>query len=419
MIPSCKTCAWETENGTIDLSQTVTEMSALVGVDRASIYRHLAHKDVVLEQPIQVAATYSWELGDKDFEGNSPTREKPATSNDVENFLRERGLNPDEWDYTFRFSEWEQSSKTAGLTTLHAFRVAGKRKQVKNEQKWEQAYIDRIAAFKPVKIDSTASQESLVIVPTDFQIGKVDVDGGTFETIDSVMNSFHRIAEYAKQHKPREICIIEAGDIIENIYNVSSQLGTNDLGLPHQVALAYELMLTGIQLLAPLAPSIKYITVPSNHGTHRLGPKSPAGAVHDDWGVMLGHILKTSVKLSPGLDHVEVIMPAPFIESVAFETSGSSIGVVHGHQASSPDRIGEWWAKQTHGNMPVAPARILVAGHWHSMRVQQSGDARWVFVGPTSDRGSSWYTNKTGEKSTTGMLGFKTNNNTWSDIQIF
>ena len=36
-------------------------------------------------------------------------------------------------------------------------------------------------------------------------------------------------------------------------------------------------MLTGIQMLAPLAPSPKYAWVSSNHGAHRIGPKSPAG----------------------------------------------------------------------------------------------------------------------------------------------
>ncbi len=421
--PSCKTCAWEIANNqTVDRSKTYAAWSQIVGVGHSSIGRHLDHSAKPTPGPeVQAGSpgdSYKWEFSETSFDGNSPATEKELGANDVEKFLLEKGLNPAEWDYQFRFSEWEQFSGKSGSRMLHAFRVSGKRKGGKDDRKWEKAYIDRIHAFKPVKIAPTASEESFVVVPTDFQIGKVDWNGGSSQTVEQVMASFHKAAEYCIEHKPAEIVIIDAGDIVENIYNTSSQLGTNDLGLPSQVSVAYELMLAGIQLLAPLAPSIKYVAVTSNHGTHRLGPKSPAGAVHEDWGILLAKILKTSAKLAPALSHLEVILPENYTESLAFETSGTAIGVVHGHQAAGPDKLGEWWARQTHGNMPVARARILITGHWHSFRVYQSGDARWVFVGPASDRGSSWFTNARGEQSQSGMLAFKTSNNVWSDIQI-
>ena len=421
--PSCKTCAWVIANSqTVDRSKTYAAWAQIVGVGHSSIGRHFDHSAKPTPgQNIQAGSpgdSYKWEFSESSFDGNSPATDKELSSNDVEKFLIEKGLNPDEWDYQFRFSEWEQHSQKTGTRMLHAFRVSGKRKGGKDDRKWEQAYIDRIHSFKAVKIDSTASKESFVVVPTDFQIGKVDWNGGSSQTVEQVMASFHKAADYCREHKPAEIVIIDAGDIVENIYNTSSQLGTNDLGLPSQVSVAYELMLAGIQLLAPLAPSIKYVAVTSNHGTHRLGPKSTAGAVHEDCGILLAKILKTSAKLAPALAHLEVILPENYTESLAFETSGTVIGVVHGHQAAGPDKLGEWWARQTHGNMPVAPARILVTGHWHSFRVYQSGDARWVFVGPASDRGSSWFTNARGEQSQSGMLAFKTSNNVWSDIQI-
>lgn len=68
--------------------------------------------------------------------------------------------------------------------------------------------------------------------------------------------------------------------------------------------------------------------------------------------------------------------------------------------------------------MPTGDARILIAGHWHSLRVQQSGDARWIITGPSSDRGSSWYTNARGESSKSGMLSFLTADNQWSNLRI-
>ena len=419
----CKSCAWEaTTGGKVDYSKSAKQWASELNIGKSSINRHRDHRPEYKSEATHVdqvpVGTYRWDVGADQFDGNSPASDKELSVNDVEQFLQSKGLNPEEWDYQFRFSEWEQYSQKNGMRMLHAFRVSGKRKTGKDDRKWEQAYIDRIKAFKPVKIEPTASKESFIVVPTDFQIGKVDWNGGSSQTVEQVMASFHAAAEYCRTHKPAEIVIIDAGDIVENIYNTSSQLGTNDLGLPSQVSVAYELMLEGIQILAPLAPRIKYVAVTSNHGTHRIGPKSPANAVHEDWGILLAKILKASAKLAPALSHLEVILPENFVESLAFETSGTTIGVVHGHQASGPDKIGEWWARQTHGNMPTSIARILITGHWHSFRVYQSGDARWIFVGPSSDRGSSWYTNSRGEQSQSGMLAFRTQNNVWTDIQI-
>lgn len=422
VLQGCKSCAYEKQHQVVvDRSRTQKEWASVIGCGASSIGRHWEHSDA--KNAITTASPkgkYKWEFSESDFDGNSAPYDREVTSNDVEDFLRSKGLNPDDWDYSFRFSEWEQRTKNGQTHTLHAFRVSGRRKQ----SAITAANLDHLTDYlrswelppaKPV----TVSDSSFVLIPTDFQIGKVDWNGGTPETIDQVMQSFANAGHFAVEHKPKEIVLIDAGDIVENIYSTSSQLGTNDLGLPHQVAAAFELMLAGIKLLAPLSPSLKYVCVPSNHGAHRLAPKSPAGAVHEDWGIMLAKILRTAVKLSPALAHVEVIIPDDYHDSLAFDTAGTCIGVVHGHQTGSPDKIGDWWRGQSHGNMPTARARILVTGHWHSLRVQQSGDARYIIVGAASDRGSSWFTNNRGERSDSGIVGFTTRRNDWADLQIF
>ena len=420
-LQGCKTCAYENETGiAVDRSKTQKVWASIIGIGQSSIGRHWEHSDKNAKTTESPTGSYKWEFSESDFDGNSPAYDREISSNDVEDFLRTKGLNPDEWDYTFRFSEWEQRSKDGGVHTLHAFRVTGRRKATPVSA----ANLDYITEYMrtwelPKAETRFISDSSFVLIPTDFQIGKVDWNGGTPETIDQVMSSFARAGQFAVDTKPKEIVLIDAGDIVENIYSTSSQLGTNDLGLPHQVAAAFELMLAGIKLLAPLSPSLKYVCVPSNHGSHRLAPKSPAGAVHEDWGIMLAKIIRTAVKLSPSLQHVEVIIPDDYHDSLSFTTAETCIGVVHGHQTGSPDKIGDWWKGQSHGNMPTARARILVTGHWHSLRVQQSGDARYIIVGAASDRGSSWFTNNRGERSDSGIVGFTTRRNDWADLQIF
>lgn len=412
----CLTCLYEQQTGRVlDNSKSSTEWAKIVGVGATSIKRHFANhvvggKTAPVSEPDITNTGYNWSLGETDFDGTSRPTEDELTQNDVEKFIKEKGLNPNEWDYSWRFSEWEQNSKTDGLKTLHAFKVSGKRKtKTARELIDPKEFQDILDGFvyKPKKIDALTS---LVLVATDFQLGKTDWNGGHEETIRQVLESFHKAAEFAKEKNVDEIVVVDAGDIIENIYNTSSQLATNSLSLPAQISQAFKLVLTGLKILSEVT-TVRYVAVTSNHGAHRIGMKQMGGNVQDDWGIALADMIRDSTE-------VEVITPDPFHESLIFETSGSIIGVVHGHQAGSPEKIGEWWKGQSHGNMPTGQARILISGHWHSFRMYQSGDSRWVFVGPSSDRGSSWFTNAKGEWSESGMLAFLTRDNLWADPKI-
>lgn len=287
------------------------------------------------------------------------------------------------------------------------------------EAEEHQSILDRIAGFVYAPPAKAKNNASLIVMPTDLQVGKVDWNGNTDDTVAQALESFAKAAEFAREFKPAEICMVDAGDPIENIYNTSSQLGTNDKDLVAQVEFAHHIFLSGIQMLAPYAPKLRYAAVSSNHGAQRLAAKSPAGDAHADYGLGIAKMIRRALTLNPeAFQHVTVQTPEPYMESLYFQTSGSDIGVVHGHQASGADKIGEWWRGQSHGNMPVAKARILLAGHWHSLRYYQSGDSRHVFVGPASDRGSSWFTNLRGESSASGMLSFTTANNEWDNLAI-
>lgn len=322
---------------------------------------------------------------------------------------------------TVRMSSWQQSKRTEtgdrDVITLYSYRARFTR--ITRDTALFESALDRIKGFQFIPAEKALNPETLIVMPSDLQVGKVDWNGGTAETECQALESFAATAEFAREFRPAEICIVDAGDPIENIYSTSSQLGTNDLDLPGQIEIAHHIFLTGIEMLAPLAPSIRYAAVSSNHGQQRLGPKSPAGDAHADYGLGIAKMIRRGLKLNPeAFGHVTVQTPDPYMESLYFETSGSHIGVVHGHQASSADKLGEWWKGQSHGNMPVSQARILLVGHWHSLRYYQSGDARHVFVGPASDRGSSWFTNTRGESSDSGMLTFTTANNAWDNLRI-
>jgi len=341
-------------------------------------------------------------------------RHRPVTLEDARDWIRSTGDNPDDYTLSIRSIAYGE-----GLFSNRMSAVPKRKKAEATEVVDLPELLERVKGFTYIPAPKATGDQSLVVVPTDLQVGKVDWNGRTEDTIAQALTSFHRAAEIAKETRPAEIVMVDAGDPIENIYSTSSQLGTNDRDLPHQVEAAAHILLSGIEILAPLAPKLRYTAVSSNHGAHRLGPKSPAGDVHADYGIVIAKMIGRALTLNrAAFGHVTVQTPDPYHESLVFDTSGSRIGVVHGHQAGSPDKIGEWWKGQSHGRMPTGDARILIAGHFHSLRVQQSGDARWIMVGPASDRGSSWFTNSRGESSQSGMMSFLTRDNEWDSLKI-
>lgn len=342
--------------------------------------------------------------------------DEPWGEDDFRDFLRQRGTDPDTVTFTW------------GWTTNPAGGVWNKLNNVrkKGEGKGESATLDPEVVFEAARnfhyVPFRAGirpPRSLVILATDLQTGKTDRAGNHVETINQCLQSFARAAEFVKENPVQEIVIVDAGDIVENTFNTPEQIATNSLDLPHQIVEAAYVMQRGIQMLAPLAPSIRYAAVSSNHGQYRTGFKQAGGNAHADFGIAIAKLLQNAFELNPqAYSHITVQTPEPYMESLSFETSGTKIGVVHGHQSSSADKMGDWWKGQSHGRLPTADADHLLVGHWHSARVQQSGDARWIFIGSASDRGSSWFTNLKGEQSKSGMLTYTTADGDWADLRI-
>lgn len=266
-----------------------------------------------------------------------------------------------------------------------------------------------------------ATGTTRVLCVSDLQIGKAhEVLGGTPELIQRVMASFHSFVTQCTLLPTDEIVIADLGDIIEGFGNTKSQAQTNDTDLTTQIRTARRLLIEIIKMCVNLAPKITYVSVPSNHCQVRAeGSKDLASTTDNDWGLEISHQIEDALGDRPGFEHVEFVRPARIQEAVTIQTGGTTVGFVHGHQARSPEKIGEWWKGQSHGRRSnLHNADLLIHGHYHSLRVTQSGDARWVFGTPTSDGGSTWFTNTTGEQSVTGMLTFTLTNGKWSDLEI-
>lgn len=270
---------------------------------------------------------------------------------------------------------------------------------------------------KPQKVRGGAAR---LVCLADWQLGKVDTNGGSKETIERVLNGVHKVAAMLQAEPASELVVADLGDILENFQNTRSQAQTNDLDLTSQMRAARRLLIEVFKVLAPLAPRITFVSVPSNHCQVRAeGSKDLASTVDNDYGLELHEQLKDVFADRKEFAHVRFVRPVSLEEAVTIESGGAVVGFTHGHQVRGADGVAPWWKGQSHGRRSnLHNADYLVHGHHHNFRLSQSGDARWLIGTPSADPGSTWFTNNTGEQSTAGTLTFVLEAGQWRDMRI-
>lgn len=416
-VIQCVACLWERESGRqIDETMSNVKWGKEIGVSEGSIRRHKTH---ATRDDEEVPQSDGYRFDSDGVKGTVVIEKRADRIIPLSEWLEDlasqldrigSGRTVEDFTYSIGHSVWTQHTRAQVTKTLYANKFTATLKSTKQRAEDALESIDWAAASKfiegftyiPAKRDFLI--DTAVLQPTDEQWGKTDYAGGTPQTEERVLNSYSSFVDYIKEYRPREVLIARTGDGIENFCSVGNQRDTNDLDLPHMVVQSFKMDAKGLAMIAPHVEYVKDARVPSNHGRWRTGMKADAGNPHADFGIAVGRQIEETQRIFDILPNVEVVFPESLMESMTVQMSTLRLGLVHGHQVASPDKLGEWWSKQDHGRMPTWDADILFAGHFHSYRTYQSGDGRWVIVGPASDPGSSWYSNLKGERATSGML---------------
>jgi hypothetical protein len=341
-----------------------------------------------------------------------PPRSDLDAPTDVEGFLRDAGINPDEIEIVGepRVSRW-QVARPFPLDPMWMTSV--RIRWVKRNAVINLPLLYALAKkTKPVTPKQVESGKALVILWSDLQVGKVDHRGGVDAMIHRVAQTQLALIKKVKSVKPERIIFCDVGDTIENFGNAADlhQLQSNDLSIMQQVDLATSFAWESLKELSKYAP-ITYLSVGSNHCQWRVN-KQRVGKATDDWGI---HIGRTLARLAHevGLD-ITFHEPAPHDESLALDVFGDGyhvLGMVHGHQANNPNTVPDWWRKQAFGKQPVQAATVLISGHFHHLRVvelgsTQRGSSRYWVQASTLDNGSNWWRTSQGEDSQPGLVCF-------------
>ncbi len=315
-----------------------------------------------------------------------------------------------EWRTSYKFNIRKKNPSTFDLAVLFS--------EVK------QAVDYRLAFPNTTPVTEKKSNRTLVVPFSDLQAGKVGSRGDSQDLIERVLEKKEKLAKYIAEQGCSEAVFLDGGDVVESFENVAQQGFTNDLSIMQQLDLAGTLEQEFISLLADTHDKVTVGGVPSNHAAWRKG-KDILGRPSDDWGLFLLKQIQKAYKLAPeAYGHVEFTYPGEWEKGLCIPVQGLDIGLVHGED-SSLAQMENWWAKQVHGNSPIATADILITAHYHTLglkpsgRSQKTGKQKYWIATPTLDNGSDWWANKSGSDSDPGLMAFVIDSEIGFDLQSF
>lgn len=350
----------------------------------------------------------------------------PQTNDKITDFssiLEEFGIDPKEFEIegNVRLSKWQVYDET--WRTSYKFNIV-RRNPASFELSTLFQEVKSRAEYFPVRPAPKSTNRTLVVPFSDLQAGKVGSRGDSESLIERVLEKKDKLEQYIIEQGCDEAVFLDGGDIVESFENTAQQGFTNDLSIMQQLDLAGTLEQEFISLLARYHSKVRVGGVPSNHAAWRKG-KDILGRPSDDWGLFLLKQIQKAYKLAPeAYGHVEFHYPGDWEKSLLLDVQGVGVGLVHGED-SSLAQMENWWAKQVHGNSPIADAEILITAHYHTLGLKPSGRSRrtgkqkyWIAT-PTLDNGSDWWANKSGSDSDPGLMAFVIDSEIGFDLQSF
>lgn len=275
------------------------------------------------------------------------------------------------------------------------------------------AQAKRNGRGRPLRVKGGGTQ---IIELADFQLGKVDLLGGTAEALERSERALQaKLARHARL-RPAKVILADLGDSTEMFESAPNANRTNDLQMTEQIRVWRRTFWRWIEAFARVTEDLEVLSVPSNHCRVRAG-KNALGPALDDWGIeVLSQVHDIARANDTGAyDHVTFTQPNEHEEFILLEEQGVKLGFTHGHQRGRPEQLVEF-AKST-GRRGVGQADIVNVGHFHHLRIIAFGDGQYLIVAPTNDAGSSWF-QSSGEYSKAGVLDYVVDENGWRDLDV-
>lgn len=324
---------------------------------------------------------------------------------DAAEILVEFDLNPSSWKVTgLRRSRWQTHSGE----WLEAYRVSlAPAASYEKSDEDAQVLIDEVSKWRPRKAEKFKTGDlAYLFVPSDQQIGKKAGDDGTEHSIARILKGteggVHRLSDLRKIGRGIGTVVIALpGDHVEGNTSQNGRLqgqAVSDLGLTEQTRVARRLLMAQIKAFAPLCDRL---VVPVVNGNHDEVTRQVIVNAADGWNVEIASSVQDACAENPALSHVEFRFPDKDHQTLAIDINGVMLGMFHGHQ-SGRDVI-KYLSGQAAGQTALGMCDIWISGHFHNYKCMDIGQRFWVQA-PTTDPGSSWFRDRQGLESSTGIL---------------
>jgi predicted phosphodiesterase len=188
-----------------------------------------------------------------------------------------------------------------------------------------------------------------------------------------------------------------------------------DLDLTSQIRVYRRLLLHMVKTFAPLADRVIVPCVPGNHDEAVRVGNSMATTYTDSFALDAASAVADALEDHPDYKHVSFVFPKYDTLTVTLDMAGTVVGLAHGHQCRG--KAVDWWKNMAHGQQDIGEATLLLTGHYHHLRIEQSGRKTWMQA-PALDGGSTWFENSSGQAAPAGMLTLTVGNGGWSNVQI-
>lgn len=346
--------------------------------------------------------------------GHVTTPPMPAgeTPNDDtwDHVLEKFGLDPTKYaiEGPVRHSAWDTPGH--GVQTSYRARITERPERTFDVEE----LLDSLYAA-PEDIPTGRGNTWRTIQISDTHIGKGHLDGGGSEHI---VNQWKESVTKALDTSPRAgIHLAFLGDLIEGQV---SQHGKNiagmDLTLTEQLRVARHLVLWTIQRAIETAPRVIVSATAGNHSETTRVQNRPFTDSHD---LDIVNAAQQAIELTDLADYVEFYYPSEGTAHVTYEVGDTVFSCAHGHLFKGKMAgAARWWEGQTINGHPPGAAHILLAGHFHSMQVSNHTENRWIMFGPSLERHSTWFREKTGSTARSGVLAFDTIDGTPFNISV-
>jgi len=288
-----------------------------------------------------------------------------------------------------------------------------------------QELLDIVSKWKPQKpvsspVKGSVSNVAYVVVLADTQVGKID-GGGSEEIIKNVLHktdlAVARLKELRKAGRDiGTVYLPQLGDCIEGMNSQGGKhIWRTDLDLTSQIRVYRRLLLHMVKSFAPLADKVIVPCVPGNHDEAVRVGNSMATTYTDSFALDAASAVADALADHPDYKHVSFVFPKYDTLTVTLDMAGTVVGLAHGHQCRG--KAVDWWKNMAHGQQDIGEATLLLTGHYHHLRIEQSGRKTWMQA-PALDGGSTWFENSSGQAAPAGMLTLTVGNGRWDDAKI-